>query len=160
MTAEEIKELLNQHLPEVVREVIQSTTPATLLVDPSRIVELCSFLRTDKSLYFDSLSCLTALDNGPESGTMEVVYTLYSIPYDYKLNIRCEIDRNSPQIPSVNSVWRTADWHEREAFDLLGINFLNHPDLRRILLPTDWEGFPLRKDYSQQEKYHGITVKY
>ena len=160
MGVEEIKELINQHLPEMVREVIQSTTPATLLVDPSRIVELCAFLRTDKQFYFDSLSCLTALDNGPESGTMEVVYTLYSIPYDYKLNIRCELDRNLPQIPSVSNVWRIADWHEREAFDLFGINFLNHPDLRRILLPTDWEGFPLRKDYNQQEKYHGITVKY
>ena len=160
MSIEEIKELINNHLPEMVREVIQNTTPATLKVDPSRILELCAFLQTDKSLYFDSLSCLTALDNGPESGTMEVVYTLYSIPYDYKLNIRCEIDRNLPQIPSVANVWRTADWHEREAFDLFGINFLNHPDLRRILLPTDWEGFPLLKDYSQQEKYHGITVKY
>ena len=160
MRVEEIKELINQHLPEMVREVIQSTTPATLLVDPSRIVELCAFLRTDKQFYFDSLSCLTAVDNGPESGTMEVVYTLYSIPYDYKLNIRCELDRNLPQIPSVSNVWRIADWHEREAFDLFGINFLNHPDLRRILLPTDWEGFPLRKDYNQQEKYHGITVKY
>ncbi len=160
MSLKEIKDLINTHLPEMVREVISTTTPATFLVDSSRIVELCSFLRTEKQLYFDSLSCLTGLDNGPEKGIMEVVYTLYSIPYNYSLNIRCELDRTLPQIPSVSTVWRTADWHEREAFDLFGINFLNHPDLRRILLPTDWEGFPLLKDYSHQEKYHGITVKY
>ena len=79
--------------------------------------------------------------------------------------LKVEVARNTeegklPQVPSVSSIWKTADWHEREAFDLVGIEFTNHPDLRRILLPSDWEGYPLRKDYKEQEEYHGIKVKY
>ena len=66
----------------------------------------------------------------------------------------------APQVPTVSHIWKTADWHEREAFDLMGIQFSNHPDLRRILLPEDWEGHPLRQDYQAQEYYHGIQVKY
>jgi NADH-quinone oxidoreductase subunit C len=91
---------------------------------------------------------------------MEVIYTLYSIPNHITLHLRVILDRSSPVISSVSSVWRTADWHEREAFDFFGIEFANHPDLRRILLPEDWEGHPLRKDYVEQSKYHGIQVKY
>jgi NADH-quinone oxidoreductase subunit C len=91
---------------------------------------------------------------------MEVIYTLYSIPNHFTLHLRVVLDRTLPSVSSVSSIWRTADWHEREAFDLLGIQFSGHSDLRRILLPEDWEGHPLRKDYVEQSKYHGIQVKY
>jgi len=131
-----------------------------LTLPAEQILPVCEFLWKNPATYFDSLSCLTAIDQGPEAGKMEVIYTLYSIPNHLTLHLRVILDRSSPTISSVSSIWRTADWHEREAFDLLGIQFSGHPDLRRILLPEDWEGYPLRKDYVEQSKYHGIQVKY
>jgi NADH-quinone oxidoreductase subunit C len=106
------------------------------------------------------LSCVTGIDNGTDAGTMEVVYNLYSIPYNHHLMIRVVLPRQKPEIESVSSIWKTADWHEREIFDMYGIHFLNHPDLRRILMPADWEGHPLRKDYKHQEYYRDIKVEY
>lgn len=91
---------------------------------------------------------------------MEVVYHLYSIPFNKALAVKIIVPRDHPEVPSVAHIWRTANWHEREAFDLLGIHFAGHPDLRRILLPADWEGHPLRKDYQEQSTYRGISVKY
>jgi NADH-quinone oxidoreductase subunit C len=127
-------------------------------------------MHTHEDCYFDMLSCLTGLDNGVEKaamdiGTMEVIYNLYSIPFEHGLMLKVIIPRNQigealPQVPTVSHIWKTADWHERETFDLMGISFTNHPDLRRILLPEDWVGHPLRKDYEAQEYYHGIQVKY
>lgn len=131
-----------------------------LTLPAEQILPVCEFLWKNPATYFDSLSCLTAIDQGPEAGKMEVIYTLYSIPNHLTLHLRVILDRSSPTISSVSSIWRTGDWHEREAFDLLGIQFSGHPDLRRILLPEDWEGYPLRKDYVEQSKYHGIQVKY
>jgi NADH-quinone oxidoreductase subunit C len=130
-----------------------------LTLPAEHILPVCEFLWKNPSTYFDSLSCLTAIDQGPEAGKMEVIYTLYSIPNHVTVHLRVMLDREKPSLSSVSSVWRTADWHEREAFDFYGIQFEGHPDLRRILLPEDWEGHPLRKDYVEQTKYHGIQVK-
>lgn len=152
-----IKDLLQTQFKfeaEWEEELSRLTLPA------EQILPVCEFLWKNPATYFDSLSCLTAIDQGPEAGKMEVIYTLYSIPNHLTLHLRVILDRTSPTISSVSSIWRTADWHEREAFDLLGIQFSGHPDLRRILLPEDWEGHPLRKDYVEQSKYHGIQVKY
>jgi NADH-quinone oxidoreductase subunit C len=106
------------------------------------------------------LSCLTGIDNGPEAATMEVVYNLYSIPFDHHLMIKVILPRENPEIDSVIRIWKTADWHEREIFDMYGIKFISHPDLRRILMPADWQGYPLRKDYKQQEYYRDIKLDY
>ena len=106
------------------------------------------------------LSCVTGVDNGPDVGTMEVIYNLYSIPFNHHLMIKVMLPRELPVIESVSHIWKTAEWHEREVYDLFGIKFNNHPDLRRILLPADWEGFPLRKDYKHQDYYRGIRVEY
>lgn len=152
-----IKDLLQTQFKfeaEWEEELSRLTLPA------EQILPVCEFLWKNPVTYFDSLSCLTAIDQGPEAGKMEVIYTLYSIPNHLTLHLRVILDRSSPTISSVSSIWRTAEWHEREAFDLLGIQFSGHPDLRRILLPEDWEGHPLRKDYVEQSKYHGIQVKY
>lgn len=142
-----------------------TTKPITIQVHPDLIAQVCQELYESEQTYFDYLACLTALDNGLENGTMEVIYNLYSIPYNFQLMLKIIIPRNQeheslPEVHSVSHVWQTANWHEREAFDLLGIRFLNHPDLRRILLPADWEGHPLRKDYALQNLYHGIKVAY
>ncbi|MEM6298632.1 MAG: NADH-quinone oxidoreductase subunit C [Bacteroidota bacterium] len=122
------------------------------------LTEFCFFLHTDTELYFDQLACLTGLDERKENGCFTVVYNLFSFIYKHKVDLR--VRTQDTPIPSLTSIWGAANWHEREAYDLFGIEFENHPDLRRILLPEDWEGHPLRKDYTAQEKYHGITVKY
>src|SRR5690606_14553386 len=114
--------------------------------------------------YFDFLSSISAVDYGLEQKSFWVVYHLASIPYKRQLTLKVNPDggRSSddlPTVPSVSAVWRTAEWHEREAFDLMGIYFEGHPDLRRILLPEDWEGYPLRKDYEEAEYYQGISIK-
>lgn len=134
--------------------------PAAVVVQPGQLITACHTLLEHPDLYFDFLSCLTALDNGVEKGTMEVIYTLYSIPFNHSVSLKVTLPREKPFLPTVSTIWKAADWHEREAFDLLGVQFLDHPDLRRILLPADWEGFPLRKDYKHQEYYHGVKVEW
>lgn len=165
MVFEEIKKVISEAFSEEIVTFSEEGLQPAILVDPRSIVRVCEFLFTDSRLYFDFLACLTGIDNGPVKGTMEVVYHLVSIPYGHKLVIKTTLDRlptdaSLPTIPSVSEIWKTADWHEREAYDLLGIYFSGHPDLRRILLPEDWEGHPLRKDYQAQDKYHGISVRY
>lgn len=138
----------------------KTTTPFSIEVSSDKILAVCEALHKNPSCYFDMLSCITALDNGKEANTMEVIYNLYSIPFNHHLMLKVILPREKPEIDSVISVWRTADWQEREAFDMYGIVFKGHPDLRRILMPADWEGYPLRKDYQTQEEYKGVTVKY
>lgn len=147
----------------VVSETLDGLQPA-LYLDAKRLVAACLFLRDHEEAYFDFLSCISAVDDGTAAGTFTVVYHLASIPYNRQLTLKVRLANNRrldnlPIVPSVSSVWRTADWHEREAFDLMGIFFEGHPDLRRILLPDDWEGYPLRKDYEEAETYHGIAIK-
>lgn len=140
--------------------------PQPVLVVPAESVQdICRFLHEDERLYFDYLACITAIDNGAGLATMELIYNLTSIPYGHDLTIKTVFPRNLPDaplpsVPTVSNIWRTADWHEREAFDLMGIHFEGHPDLRRILLPEDWNGHPLRRDYQVQDRYHGIYVRY
>ena len=152
--------ILEKFGDDIITGIDGQSSPKAVMVDSTSIVEVLSFLHQDDQLYFDMLSCLTGLDNGPEANSMEVIYNLYSIPYDHSLMVKAILPRKKPEIESVSGIWHTAEWHEREAQDLLGITFLNHPDPRRILLPNDWEGHPLRKDYQEQEYYHGVKVKY
>jgi NADH-quinone oxidoreductase subunit C len=121
--------------------------------------EIGAYLRHDTTLQFDSLMCLSGVDYGPEK-TLGVVYNLASMTHRHKLTVKVEVPREGGSVPTVSDIWRTAEWHEREAYDMYGMRFDNHPDHRRILLPDDWDGFPLRKDYEVQEFYHGIRVPY
>lgn len=149
---------------QAVVAVERSGLQPALVVSREKLPAVCLFLRDHKETYFDFLSCISAVDSGEASGPFSVVYHLASIPYQHQLTLKVLVDNdrqldNLPVVPTVSGVWRTADWHEREAFDLMGIYFDGHPDLRRILLPDDWEGYPLRKDYEEAETYHGIAVK-
>jgi len=130
-----------------------------IAVDPDRWYGVAKFLREDSDLYFDSLMCITGVDLGPKDEDMEVVYDLHSMRHLHKITIKVIGPREEEfRVPSVESIWRIADWHEREIYDLFGILFDGHRNLRRLLLPDDWEGHPLRKDYEVQEYYHGIRV--
>lgn len=161
MIFEEIQQHIEQELGEgIIFETDLVATPNAIVIEKKDLLKLFEFLHTNDQLYFDSLSCLTALDNGPEINKLEMVYNLYSIPFNHHLMVKVTLDRENPVIDSVTKIWKTADWHEREAFDLMGVQFLGHEDLRRILMPADWEGYPLRKDYKEQTYYRGVKVKY
>lgn len=161
MTFQEIVDHIKSNLGEqVIISIDENASPKAIIIDRQNLIEVMSFLQSDNQLYFDSLSCITGLDNGPEENSMEVIYNLYSIPFNHHLMVKVKLVRENPAIDSLTGLWKTADWHEREAYDLFGIHFNNHPDLRRILLPADWEGFPLKKDYQQQEYYRGVKVEY
>ena len=123
---------------------------------PENWLKIAKWLKSDEELSFDSLQCNTGMDLG--EGVLESRYNLHSMKHLHKVEIRIKVSAEKPDIPSVEQVWRVADWFERETYDMFGINFIGHRDLRRILLPDDWEGWPLRKDYEEQETYHGIIV--
>jgi NADH-quinone oxidoreductase subunit C len=117
----------------------------TFEVPAGRIVEVCRRLKDQHE--FVRLSTVTAVDWHPAEPRFEVVYHLHSPARNARLRVKCRVGGENPAIDSVTPVWRSANWYERETFDLFGIRFRNHPDLRRIMLPDDWEGHPLRKDY-------------
>ena len=125
-------------------------------IKPENWFEVANYLKSDKDLLFDSLQCNTGVDIG--EGFLESRYNLHSMKYLNSIEIRIKVSIENPEIPSVEKIWRVADWFERETYDMFGIVFSSHSDLRRILLPEDWEGWPLRKDYEVQETYHGIVI--
>lgn len=164
MSFDDIKLLLTEKFGETVIAGEERTgmQPA-LLIDPDKITAVCLELRNNTRTYFDFLACLSGVDYGMEDGRFGVVYHLASLPYNLQLVLKIsrQNDRSLedlPSFPSITSVYRAADWHEREAYDMCGIFFDGHPDLRRILMPDDWEGFPLRKDYKNAEYYKGIKI--
>jgi NADH-quinone oxidoreductase subunit C len=117
----------------------------TLEIAPGAIVSVCRFLKEEQR--FVRLSTVTGVDWYPSEPRFEVVYHLHSPERNERLRLKCRLPGSDPEIDSVTGVWRGANWYERETFDLFGVRFRNHPDLRRIMLPEDWEGHPLRKDY-------------
>ena len=126
----------------------------TLIVEPSRIVELCRFLKDSEK--FVRCSAVTCVDLHPAEPRFEIVYHLHSVERNLRVRLKCRLSGADPAIDSVTTVWRGANWYEREIFDLFGVTFRNHPNLTRILMPLDWEGHPLRKDYP----VHGYKYSY
>jgi len=130
-----------------IGEVTVFRGETSLTVDRDSIASLCKALRDEEALAFDFLSDLCGVDLHPARPRFLVVYHLFSPRHGHRLRVKVPLGGEDPVIDSVVPVWETADWHERECFDLFGIRFRNHPDLRRILMPEDFEGHPLRKDF-------------
>jgi len=149
-----IKKLLSTNHGEAI-SVLEDTE--IILVPAEKWSEVAKDLKENKDLTFDYLSCITGYDNGAGK-SIGVAYNFYSMAKKHSLEIRIEVDRENPEVPSVEKIWRTADWMEREVYDLYGVSFKDHWDLRRILLPSDWDGFPLRKDYKEPDYYNGMPV--
>ena len=174
-TIEEIFEILKAKFGDSVLE-LKSDRPVEplIIVNPLEIDKICLYLRDEEELLFDSLMNLSGVDdaNGESKndetgalniigGTLSVYYHIESTKIRHKICLKISTPRENPEAVSLYDVWRHADWQEREAYDLVGIKFLNHPDLRRILMPYDWEaGHPLRKDYKNPEFYQGMKVPY
>ncbi len=136
------------------------TMPFFEVTDSSRWVEIALFMRDNPKLKFNYMACLSGVDY-PAEEKVGIVCNFQSLAMlNHTLAVKVKCDRNGGCIPSVSRVWHTANWHEREAYDLFGIIFTGHPELKRILCPDDWEGYPLRKDYKVQASYHGIKVPY
>ena len=154
-TNEHIAELLIQQFPDDINKELSSNKH--IQIQPKNWLVISKYLRDDPACLFDSLQCITGVDLGEESD-LEVRYNLHSMTHRHAVEIRISCPRNKAKVPSVESIWRIGDWFERETYDMYGIEFEGHRDLKRILLPEDWEGWPLRKDYEVQETYHGIIV--
>lgn len=173
MTTQEILQIIQEKFPNKNIELKENIGGDIIQVPAEILEELAFFLRDDERLSFDSLMNLSGLDLADgekkklEDGSFEIigghlaaVYHVYSFKHNHKLTLKVLVPRENPVIPTVERVWRAADWFEREAYDLLGIIFEGHHNLKRILLPDDWEGHPLRKDYKVQEFYQGMKVPY
>ena len=140
--------LLEEKFPDEVVEVVEFRGDTTIEVKPSRIVDICTALKDGHDTGFKYLSMIAGMDYSPASPRFGVVYALYSHKHHDRITLKARLaDDQSPAIDSVSRVWSTANWHEREIYDMMGIRFNGHPDLRRILMPADWVGHPQRKDY-------------
>ena len=173
---EEIFNILLEKFGEENISLEENPVSDPLIIAGSEILsEVCEFLANDERLLFDSLMNLSGIDEADEKknkdedgnevttgGNLSIVYNLHSVKNKHKATVKCLVPKENAELPTVSDIWKTADWHEREVFDLIGIKFTGHPDLRRILMPYDWEegSHPLRKDYKNPEFYHGMKVQY
>lgn len=148
---------LRERCGDAVGELVGEGPNAAALVEPARLPEVAARCREDAELAFDCLSNLSGVDY-PKDGHIQVVYHLFSYRHRHLFVLKVNAVRDDPVVPSLSGVWSHANWQEREVFDLLGVRFTGHPDLRRILMPEDWPGHPLRKDFVEPAEYHGIAT--
>ena len=176
MTAEEIVQLLKEQFGERITGQALDVLDPWVAVAPEALHEVMQWLRDEPRLAMDFLHCITAVDYfepDPKKAKrakfephMELLYHLSSFKHGHRIVVKVFLPRwkddrpgELPEVPSVADIWPTANWHEREVYDLSGVRFLGHPDLRRILCPEDWVGHPLRKDYEFPDEYHGIRAR-
>ncbi len=174
-TQEVVDEIRKMHPDRVLWAELDAIDP-WIEVEPESLADVCRTLKDERQLCFDTLHCISAVDYlEPDEKKaakidwqphIEVLYHLSSIKHRHRIVIRVRLPRwkdgiegRLPEVPSVAGIWRTANWHEREVYDLSGIAFSGHPDPRRILCADDWLGHPLRKDYEQPSEYHGISTQ-
>ena len=161
MKPEEIYEALTAQFGEAVLGFDNELAgDPNICIAPSAIADVCQYLAKTNTLAFDSLMCLSGVDLNAKDEDFTIVYHLYAMKHQHSVVLKTTVPKTDPHLPTVSHIWKTADWHEREAYDLYGIHFQGHNDLRRILLPDDWEGYPLRKDYKEPEIYRGMRVPY
>ncbi len=146
---------VGERFPGKVFELSERKPDPFAVVDPVSIVELGRFLHDDPEFAMDCLSNETGVDYKEH---VEVVYHLFSYSHRHGCELKVKLPRANPEVASVEEIWRAANWMEREIFDLLGVNFIGHSDMRRILMPEDWLGHPLRKDFVEPLEYHGIAT--
>jgi NADH-quinone oxidoreductase subunit C len=147
-TPSQLVTALKREHPEWITDVIAALGEVTAVVPRQHIVEVCSFLKGGTDAKFDFLADLCGVDRGvEEEPRFEVNYHLFSTTKYHRVRLKVLLNEDDVHVPTVTGVWRTANWHERETYDLLGVIFDGHPDLRRILLPDDWQGHALRKDF-------------
>ena len=173
MTGQSLLDRLKQRFGNKISGANFEAIDPWIEVASEGLVDVCQYLKSESDLQFNLLNCITAVDYfepDPKKAAkaafqphLELVYHLSSVIKKHSLVLKIMLPRwkndepgELPEVPTVNHIWRTADWHEREVFDLSGIRFIGHPNLRRILCPEDWEGYPLRKDYEMPLEYHGI----
>jgi len=155
MKAAEFFEKLTQEGGPGAVEIIDGPADAAIRVEPDRLLDVMTFLKEDPACRLDQLSLLSGVDY---EDRFECVYHLLSIQLKHDLVIKVHLDKDAPRVASVAEVHPTANWHERETYDLVGIHFEGHPDLRRIYLPEDWVGHPLRKDYAFPDEFNGLPL--
>jgi NADH-quinone oxidoreductase subunit C len=158
MTASAVYERLKARCGEGVVSVELDAKDPWILVAPGALVDVCAQARDDAELRCEALSNLTGVDYKAQ-GWIEVVYHLYSYTHRHYVILKVRTPRDAAELPSVEGVWKAANWLEREVYDLLGVTFTGHSDLRRLLMPEDWIGHPLRKDFVEPEEYHGISTR-
>lgn len=160
METSEIYARLQQHFGSGV--ILGHTPAGEGIKDPfvtvvaSRIDKVCLFCRVEADLAFDFFQTITGLDTGD---TLTCVYHLYSYTHRHTLVLKTGVSRQDPRLPTCTRVWPAADWYEREVYDLFGVAFEGHPDLRRLLLPEDWVGYPMRKDYKEEAEYRPTAAE-
>ncbi len=177
MTVNDIVTLLETQFGDAITGKKLDAIDPFININPAKLVEVCTFLRDDSRLKFDLLNDITGVDYLETDAKklakagfephLEVIYHVSSFTFPgQRFTFKVQLPRwkndavgELPEVPTVSGVWRTADWHEREVYDLFGIHFTNHPDLRRILLADDWVGHPMRKDYEFPLEYHGIRCR-
>ena len=155
MTPDEIHKGLQEKFPGVELKFEQKAGEPYIVVPGDQLVAVCRTLKTDPALALDCLMCLSGVDY---KEYLESVYHLFSYGRRHKIVLKARCTRDNPHLPTVEGVWRTANWLEREAYDLVGIIYDGHSDLRRIMNPDDWKGHPLRKDYQEEADYRGIET--
>lgn len=149
---------LKERFGESIKEIYESFGDYAVVIDKDNVVEVCRFLKEDPELQFNYLSDICGVDYHPQTPRFEVIYHIYSIPFKHRIRLKCKVNEGE-EVMTVTGVWKTANWHERETYDMYGIVFKGHPDLRRIYLWEGFEGYPLRKDFplrGYKDKYNPL----
>jgi NADH-quinone oxidoreductase subunit C len=158
MDAASIHQHLKAKFPQGVGDCHLDVKDPWIAIEPAAIAEVSRFLHDDEETRFDFLANQSAVD-WKDRQIIQVVYHLFSYPKRHYIVLKVDLARDNPVVPTVEPIWKVADWLEREIYDLMGVIFEGHPDLRRLLMPEDWIGHPARKDFVEPPEYHGISTR-